>query len=73
MKTNAYEISLSPSEEKSYNSIFSKITAQNTKLSRKHCLKLMINRGGVASETANKVIKKNNHFVFFSPTSLYFI
>lgn len=57
MKTNAYEISLSPSEEKNFNSIYSKITAQNTKLTRKHCLKLMINRGGIDPETASKVKK----------------
>lgn len=60
MKTNAYEISLSPFEEKSYNSIYTKITAQNTKLTRKHCLKLMINRGSIHPETASKVENKNN-------------
>ena len=55
-------MNLSSSEEAAYKAIYAKI-ATNTQFSKSTCVKLMVKRGGVPQEIANKVLSKKFLFI----------
>lgn len=56
MNLSNSSVSLSANEESMYKSIYNKI-AMNTPLTKGTCVKLMVKRGGIAPEIAQKVPK----------------
>lgn len=48
-------MNLSSNEESAYKSIYSKIASSNTQFTKGTCIKLMVKRGQIPQETAQKV------------------